>query len=90
MILIALNTALALTPGRVHFTVAHTRFTPLDVVGIAIAAVMVVLLLVRAARNLRELAALEPAASRRGAARRPSPKPTVRAAGPTPRRAQPR
>ena len=66
VILIALNTALALTPGTVHFTVAHTRFTPLDVVGIAIAAVMVVLLLVRAVRNLRELAALEPAASRRG------------------------
>ena len=40
-------------------------------VGIAIAAVMVVLLLVRAARNLRELAALEPAASRRGAATKP-------------------
>jgi hypothetical protein len=71
VILIALNTALALTPGRVHFTVAHTRFTPLDVVGIAIAAVMVVLLLVRAARNLRELAALEPAASRRGTATKP-------------------
>ena len=55
-----------LAPGGVHFTVGQTRFTPLDLVGIAIAAVMIVLLLARAGRNLRELARLEPAASRRG------------------------
>jgi archaetidylinositol phosphate synthase len=65
LILIGLNTALALAPGGVHFTVGHTRFTPLDLVGIGIAAVMVVLLLGRAARNLYELAKLEPAAPRR-------------------------
>jgi len=65
LILIALNTALALVPGGVHFAVAGTRLTPLDLVGVAIAAVMVVLVLGRAARNLRELAALEPAAPRR-------------------------
>jgi archaetidylinositol phosphate synthase len=64
LILIGLNTALALAPGGVHFIVGHTRFTPLDLVGIAIAAVMIVLVLARAARNLRELANLEPAASR--------------------------
>jgi phosphatidylglycerophosphate synthase len=65
-ILIGLNTALALAPGGVHFTVGQTRLTPLDFVGIAIAAVMIVLVLGRAGRNLRELARLEPAASRRG------------------------
>jgi phosphatidylglycerophosphate synthase len=71
LILIGLNTALALAPGGVHFTVGHTRFTPLDLVGMAIAGVMVVLLLARVVRNLRELAALEPPASRRGPSTQP-------------------
>jgi archaetidylinositol phosphate synthase len=64
LILIALNTALALGLG-LDFTVAEVNLTVLDVIGLAIAAVMIVLLLGRAIRNLRELARDEPAASRR-------------------------
>jgi hypothetical protein len=41
------------------------NLTVLDVIGLAIAAVMIVLLVGRAIRNLRELARDEPAASRR-------------------------
>ncbi len=40
--------------------------TPLDIVGLGIVAVMIVLLVGRAASNLRELARREPAASRQG------------------------
>jgi archaetidylinositol phosphate synthase len=64
LILIALNTALALGLG-LDFTVVEVNLTVLDVIGLAIAAVMIVLLMGRAIRNLRELAKAEPAASRR-------------------------
>ncbi len=64
VILIALNTAVALGAG-LDFHVAHVGMTVFDVVGLAIAATMAVLLAGRASRNLRELARREPAASRR-------------------------
>jgi archaetidylinositol phosphate synthase len=64
LVLIVLNTALALGLG-LRFHVGGLALTALDVVGGAIALVMVVLLVVRAARNLRELARDEPAAPRR-------------------------
>ena len=69
VILIALNTGLALGLG-LDFRIAELDLTVLDVVGLAASAVMVVLLVGRAARNLRELGAAEPAASR---AKDPSP-----------------
>src|SRR3954463_3523948 len=62
--LIGLNTALFFGHG-LGFHLAHVELTPMDVVGLAIAATMIVLLAGRAARNLRELAKREPAASRR-------------------------
>jgi phosphatidylglycerophosphate synthase len=60
LLLIALNTALALglTP---HVVVLGVGLGLLDLVGIALVAAMVVAVTVRAARNLRTLAALEPA-----------------------------
>src|SRR3954469_7589447 len=64
LILIALNTALALGLN-LRFDAAGVTLTALDVVGGAIAAVMVVLLVGRALKNLRELARDEPAAPRR-------------------------
>jgi len=64
-VLIALNTALALGWG-LDFTVAEVDLTVLDLIGLAIAAGMIVLLVGRALRNLRELARTEPAAPRRG------------------------
>src|SRR4051794_10020780 len=64
LILIALNTALALGLN-LRFDAGGITLTALDVVGGAIAAVMVVLLVGRALRNLRELARDEPAAPRR-------------------------
>jgi hypothetical protein len=63
VVLIALNTALALRAG-LEFSLLDTGLTALDLVGLAAAAVMVALLIARAARNLRELAKEEPAASR--------------------------
>ena len=65
-ILIALNTALALGWG-LDFNLVDLDLTVLDVIGLGIAATMLVLLTGRAARNLRELGRREP-----GAARRPS------------------
>ncbi len=65
LILIALNTALVLG-GGLDFTLAEVDLTVLDVIGLAIAAGMIVLLVGRAVRNLRELAKAEPAAPRRG------------------------
>ncbi len=65
VILIALNTALALGLG-LDFTLAEVDLTVLDVIGLGIAAGMIVLLCGRALRNLRELARNEPPASRRG------------------------
>jgi archaetidylinositol phosphate synthase len=67
LILIALNTALAIGPARrgLEFHLFHLHLSPLDLVGLVIAAVMAVLLIGRAWRNLRELARDEPAAPRR-------------------------
>jgi archaetidylinositol phosphate synthase len=69
LILVALNTALALGWG-LDFTLVDLDLTVLDVIGLGIAATMVVLLAGRAARNLRELGTREP-----GAPRRPSKTP---------------
>ena len=64
VILVALNTALALGLS-LRFSVADLSLTALDVVGTGVIAVMGALLVVRAVRNLRELAREEPAAPRR-------------------------
>jgi archaetidylinositol phosphate synthase len=70
LILIAINTAVALGWG-LSFHLFDLRLTALDLFGLAIVAVMVSVLAVRVARNLRELSRREPAASRRtGTARR--------------------
>jgi phosphatidylglycerophosphate synthase len=63
VLLIALNTALALGLDP-SFAVFGTTVTALDLAGVALAAGMLVLLTVRARRNLRELAVAEPAAPR--------------------------
>ncbi|HEX2468839.1 MAG TPA: CDP-alcohol phosphatidyltransferase family protein [Solirubrobacterales bacterium] len=63
LILIALNTVVALG-ARLDFVVADIELTVFDVIGLAIAAVMLTLLVGRAARNLRELAQREPRAAR--------------------------
>jgi phosphatidylglycerophosphate synthase len=59
--LIALNIAMALGVP-LQFTVLGVGVSALDVVALGAVAAMLVALLVRAARNLRRLAALEPAA----------------------------
>jgi archaetidylinositol phosphate synthase len=64
LILIALNAALALGL-ELRATLFGVNVTALDMAGAAIAAGMLLLLAGRAARNLRELAAEEPAAARR-------------------------
>ena len=64
LLLIALNTAVALGL-ELRFELLDTAVTALDLVGVGLAAVMVLLLVGRARRNLRELARDEPAASRR-------------------------
>ena len=64
LILIALNTVVALGAG-LDFVIADLELSVFDVIGLAIAATMIALLLGRAARNLRELARKEPAAPRR-------------------------
>ena len=64
LILILLNTALALELG-LDFQLVGVDLTVFDIVGLAIAGVMTVLLSGRALRNLRELARAEPAAKRR-------------------------
>jgi archaetidylinositol phosphate synthase len=64
LILIGLNTALALGLG-LDFRIAELEMTVFDVIGLAIAGVMIALLTTRAFKNLRELAREEPAASRR-------------------------
>jgi archaetidylinositol phosphate synthase len=61
--LIGLNSALALG-FQMRFEIFGDTLTALDVIGLAGAATMVVLLVGRARRNLRELAAAEPAAER--------------------------
>ena len=61
LVLIVLNTLIALGVG-LGFQVGSLGLTVLDLIGLAIAAVMGVSLAGRAARNLRRLAELEPAA----------------------------
>lgn len=64
LLLIALNTlALLLTPLR--FTVRGVDLTLFDVIGIAAAAGMLLILVTRSAGNLKELARLEPPGVRR-------------------------
>jgi phosphatidylglycerophosphate synthase len=65
LILIALNTVLALDLVGLDFELAGLELTVFDLVGLAIAATMIVLLAGRSFRNLRELAEREPAAPRR-------------------------
>jgi len=64
LILIALNTVVALGAG-LDFVVADLELTLFDVVGLAIAATMITLLVARALQNLRRLAQKEPPARRR-------------------------
>jgi phosphatidylglycerophosphate synthase len=64
LVLIALNTALALKLG-LDFNLVGLDLTVFDLVGLAIAGTMIVLLIGRSFRNLRELAKREPAATRR-------------------------
>jgi hypothetical protein len=64
-VLIVLNTLLALGAG-LDFGVASLDLTVFDAIGLAIAAGMLAMLTGRAFKNLRALAAREPAASRRG------------------------
>ena len=63
-VLIVLNTALALDLG-LDFRILELNMTVFDVIGLAIAGVMLVLLCGRVFGNLRELAKDEPAAPRR-------------------------
>jgi archaetidylinositol phosphate synthase len=64
IVLIALNTALALGLG-LDFNLVDVDLTVFDAIGLGIVAVMIVLLVGRAAVNLRLLAKDEPAAARR-------------------------
>ena len=64
LVLIALNTAVALGAG-LGFTVGDLGLTVLDLIGLAIAGVMITALVGRAAGNLRRLAELEPAGGAR-------------------------
>lgn len=64
LILIGLNTVVALGAG-LDFVLVDLELTVFDLIGLAIAATMIVLLLGRAGRNLRELARKEPPAPRR-------------------------
>jgi phosphatidylglycerophosphate synthase len=63
-VLIGLNTALALDLG-LDFRLLELNMTVFDLIGLAIAGVMITLLVARAFGNLRELAKQEPAAPRR-------------------------
>src|SRR5215217_3622439 len=63
LILIALNTALALHLG-LDFSIGHLNMTVFDLVGLGLAGTMLVLLAGRVARNLRDLGRQEPAAKR--------------------------
>ncbi len=64
LILITLNTIVALGAG-LDFVVVDLQLTVFDLIGLAIAGAMIVLLVGRAVKNLRELARKEPAATRR-------------------------
>jgi len=61
LVLIGLNTLVALGVG-LGFSVGDLGLTVLDLIGLGIAGVMITALIARAARNLRRLAELEPAA----------------------------
>jgi len=63
LILIALNTALALHLG-LDFNIVDLNMTVFDLVGLGLAGTMLVLLAGRVARNLRDLGRQEPAAKR--------------------------
>ena len=63
LVLIALNTALVLG-GGLEFEIGNFDLTVFDVIGLGIAGGMIVMLLGRAQKNLRELAKAEPAAAR--------------------------
>lgn len=65
LILIGLNTALALGSG-LGFKLVGLTLTPLDIIGLAIVGAMGLMLVGRSFKNLRALAKMEPAASRRG------------------------
>jgi phosphatidylglycerophosphate synthase len=69
LVLIALNTALALHLG-LDFSIGHLDMTVFDLVGLGLAATMLALLAGRVVRNLRDLADREPAAPRRAKPRR--------------------
>ncbi len=60
LVLIALN-VFAATTGALHFTVGRLEVTTVDVAGVAAVAGMLALLARRVVRNLRTLAAAEPA-----------------------------
>jgi phosphatidylglycerophosphate synthase len=64
VVLILINTAMALGLG-LDFNLLDLKLTVFDVIGLAIVAVMLALLTVRAFGNLRELAKEEPSAPRR-------------------------
>jgi len=64
VLLVALNTGAAIV-GPMRFYLLDVPFTPYDVLGLFGVMAMVVLLISRASRNLRALAALEPAGRRR-------------------------
>jgi archaetidylinositol phosphate synthase len=61
LLLVALNVAIALGVSP-HLAIAGTVLGPLDLAGAGVIALMAVALSVRTARNLKELARLEPAA----------------------------
>lgn len=63
LVVIALNTALALGPNT-SFDVLGVGLTALDLTGVAVVALMLGLVAGRARRNLAELARAEPAAAR--------------------------
>ena len=75
VILIALNTALALGLD-LRFDLLDTGLTGLDVAGVALALGMVLVLAARAWRSLREIAVQEPAAPRVWSTRRAAGSPT--------------
>ncbi|MGI9539143.1 MAG: CDP-alcohol phosphatidyltransferase family protein [Miltoncostaeaceae bacterium] len=64
IILIVVNTVVALGAG-LGFSLIGLDLTALDVIGLLVVAGMLVLLAIRASRNLRELARREPGAARR-------------------------
>jgi hypothetical protein len=64
LILIALNTALALHLG-LDFSIGHLNMAVFDLVGLGVAGTMIAPLIGRVIRNLGDLGGREPGASRR-------------------------